>query len=115
MIVAELMQDMADKELAKVAVDYDGLACGMLDMIDTMPDAESYKGALAFGMLPAPLMDMASRQTSEKLGEALGTENLSPDGRMAVDERLAVWLREFNDKLGKAMYKHASARGLMVV
>jgi len=51
--------------------DYEPIAKGIFAMLVDMSNKgdESYLTALAFGMLPAPLMDMAENQFIEKIAE----------------------------------------------
>ena len=48
-------------------IDIKPLARGFYDMIDELP--ECYTNAIAFGMLPAPLMEMIERNIKDKMLE----------------------------------------------
>ncbi len=92
----------------------EAIAKGMFDM---MPD--EYRSALAFGMLPGPLMQLAEEQFRET---CVRTE-LRRFGIAETPETMTKWcaavnqkvVSEFNHQLALAMLAEAKDRGELVV
>ena len=103
--------------------DYKKIAKGIYEILLDMESKgdDTYLGALAFGMLPAPIMQMAEDQFLDKLAG----ENLQRQGYTAIGEphlftesKRVIKIKhasEFNHQLGLALYRVASDVGLMVV
>lgn len=83
----------------QITVNADAIAEGMLEMVMDMPD--SYQGALAVGMLPAPLMAMLERQLNDK------AERLD-----LIPEQRRDWVRSVQRRVSLSMIRLASERGL---
>ena len=103
-----------------INVDADAIAKGLLDMVPELGDA--YEGALAFGMLPAPLMeslrgilgDKWDAIVKEQGGEAsidaiaeLGLPDMADDMRAELATRRAKWIAHVEREVTLAMYHHA--------
>src|SRR5262245_39236120 len=52
-----------------ITINAEAIAKGLLAMIDDLPDADSYHAALAFGMLPGPLMECLNKALEAKARE----------------------------------------------
>lgn len=110
----------------RTTVDVDAIAAGLLDLIEEMPDADSYKGALAFGMLPAPLMRMMNESlwswvkehTAEFEPDAESLELCAIagiDAHAELEKSRSAWVRRVEKEVSAAMYRIASDRGQLLV
>ena len=99
---------------SNITVDFAAIAKGIYDM---MP--EEYKSALAFGMCPAPFMNMAEKHFKENIASA----SIRKAGDEVTEEGLAICIkymdktlvRAFNHSLALAMLHEAKDRGALVV
>jgi len=101
-----------------IKVDADAIARGLLDMVPDL--GESYEGALAFGMLPAPLMDSLRKMLGDKfdtitaeqsqmantLGE-LGLVEMAGDMHTEIQDKRKKWVAHVEREVSCAMYQHA--------
>ena len=103
--------------------DYEKLAKGIYEILLDMESKgdDTYLCALAFGMLPAPIMQIAEDQFIEKLAsenvQRYGTTVIEDPGLFAGSKReiKAKHASEFNHGLACALLRVASDVGLMVV
>jgi len=81
-----------------------------------MPD-DSYVAALAFGMLPAPLMEMCETQIKEKLQrEACRHYEMDPtEKNLDMIEPEKKQVAEIMHEISLALYRVASEEKLLVV
>ena len=99
---------------SNITVDFAAIAKGIYDM---MP--EEYKSALAFGMCPAPFMDMAEENFKRNIAEA----SIRKSGDEPTEEGISTCVkyldkelvRAFNHLLALAMLNEAKRNGALVV
>ena len=96
--------------------DYKAIAKGIFSILQDMAEKgdESYLTALAFGMMPAPLMEMAEKQLVEKLA--------APSIRYGFPKEMAIkavkeenCVKEFGRKLAVALLGVAKENNNLVV
>jgi hypothetical protein len=111
-----------------IELDCRAVAKGLIDMTMTMDD--NYQGALAFGMLPAPLMEILGKQLKEKFVDLVqlsypasdvilnNTEYrnvLLEEYGITFDEAMDKFTKKASKEIGTIMYQVASERGILVV
>ncbi len=99
----------------KYAIDADAIAKAMLAMVPDL--GSSYEGALAFGMLPAPLMEMLDQQLTRKAEEIIDAKYGQVDPKLypsiagfwlpARAKFIKDFVRECSSQVARAMYRHA--------
>jgi len=109
----------------KITINAPGLAAGFLDM---MPD--NYRGALAFGMLPAPMMQRLEDGLKDKAAVIFSgpedifrpdeVEALKAGGLFETMLNLSAherdkWVKETMHILTLAIYEEARKRGILRV
>lgn len=99
------MKGKPTHKLDGIEVNADGLAAGLLEMMDTLPDAASYWGALSLGMLPAPLMGLMNKVLAERAAGFFPGE----------PERARRWVREVERAVSLAVLDAAKRRGILRV
>jgi len=104
-------------ERLKITVNADGLAKGLLSMVDDME--ECYANALKLGMLPAPLLDSFRENLEAKLRDDMTIYSLD-DSPTDLDSKLHAsnehgqfdftmrqLIASIEGDVTKAMYRHA--------
>jgi hypothetical protein len=96
---------------------YKAIAEGMFRILQDMAEKgdDSYITALAFGMLPAPLMQMAEDNFVEKLAQPAIDIGCSKDRAIKAVRDHKVEVREFNHSLAVALLSVAKANNNLVV
>jgi hypothetical protein len=99
----------------KYAIDADKIAKAILAMVPDL--GPSYEGALAFGMLPAPLMELLDQQLTRKAEEIIDAKYGRVDPAKypsiagfwlpARAKFIKDFVRECSKLVSTAMYRHA--------
>ena len=103
--------------MANFTANYKAIAEGIYSMLCDMAKKgdESYLTALAFGMLPAPLMEMAEKEFVRKLAEPAIKIGCPEDLAKKAVRDSKVEVKEFNHQLSLALLKTAKEHNNLVV
>jgi hypothetical protein len=106
-----------DRTMAKFTANYQAIAQGIYAMLKDMADKgdESYITALAFGMLPAPLMQMAEKEFVRKLAEPAIKIGCPTDLAQKAVRDSKKEVIEFNHQLSLALLRVAKENNNLVV
>lgn len=96
---------------------YKAIAQGIFEMLKDMANQgdESYLTALAFGMMPAPLMTMAEKAFVEKLAEPAIKIGCPPKTAVKAIRESKKEIAEFNHRLTLAILDVAKENKNLVV
>ena len=96
---------------------YKAIAQGIFEMLKDMADKgdESYLTALAFGMMPAPLMEMAEKSFVEKLAEPAIEIGCPRNTAIQAVKDSKKEIKEFNCNLTLAILEVAKENKNLVV